>query len=760
MFLSNHIFMSKKIIHKIISYFMFFVGSIPALHSQVSQGGFPYPEQLPGNGILKNFRISTSLQIPFVEMPAFDKDELLREDSLPGNRVGGVRFARKFNVSITPDNAGVSTVLNDGTKVWRVGIRSKEAFSLNILFTEFSLPPKANVFVYSPDRSMILGAFTEKNNRLNGVFPVAPVDGEEIIVEYSEPADVPFKGKLKIGAVNHDYRGLRILPGGGAPVQPCETNATCNDLYSEQRRSACLIIVDGDTYCSGNLVNNTGQDGAPYILSAAHCLFDTRDNLILSKAETSVFFFNYETPYCFSDIQGSMETSMAGATVQASLKQQDMLLLRLNELPPVDYRVYYAGWNASETVSGPAYCFHHPQGNVKKISIEEDAPVAATFTADGLFLSNVHWRVDMWEQGVTEKGSSGSGLFDAGGRIIGNLSGGNPNISCTNRGDDNFYRLNAAWNTSANAGENLISWLDPVGINTLLLDGKEQDENPCLRLSNWLKGERLSQNTSSDGYAAGHNRLGITEFAERFSSPGRGELYGIYFLPQKGLYSEDAPVIAEIYSGNSAPENLLHRQEVKITNTVYQPGNGFTEKNLSYFRQKENYLRFPRPVEVDTSFFIVFKLPQIQISADTFALYHTVDRIAGDSNTAWFKDGNEWKLFSENPLFPHPASLMIDAVVRLSSPSGLNTVERISVREKTEIFPNPTKNELALRFAKDKYPVQFSLCDLSGRILFTENNLHGLSSYLLQTNLFCEKGIFFLHVVYSDRTDTLKFIKL
>jgi len=746
--------MGKKNIHKIILYFALLAGSIPVLYAQISQGGLPFPEQL-GNQNLRSFSASSS-QVPFIEMPSFDKDELLREDLLPGNKTGGIRFAYKFNVSIAPDNAGISTVLDDGTKMWRVGIRSKEAFSLNILFTEYLLPPGARVFVYSPDRNTILGAFTDKNNQPSGVFPVAPVDGDEIIIEYSEPANASFKGKLKIGAVNHDYRGLRLLPGsGGRPLQPCEVNATCNDIHPQQRRSACLIIVDGNLYCSGNLVNNTEQDGTPYVLSAAHCLYDNdRDrNVIPSKAERSVFFFNYETPHCFSGVQGTMETSIAGSTVQAVLKQRDMLLLRLKEEPPVDYCVYYAGWNISETVSGPAYVFHHPQGDLKKISIENHTPLAADFTVGGLFLYNGHWLVSRWEQGVTEAGSSGSGLFDVKNRIIGNLSGGSS--VCTSPVSDYFYRLNVAWDASGNTAENLKPWLDPANVNTLFLDGKESDENPCIRLSNWMEGERLSEKNSLDGYAAGHNKLGITEFAERFSTPERSELYGIYFLPQKGLYSASAPIIAEVYSGNAAPENLLHQQVVRITNTQYLSGS-FTERNLTYFRQKENYLRFPEPVAVDTSFFVVFKLPEMP--ADTFALYHTVDRNTGDLNTAWFKDGTKWKPFYENPLFPRPASLMVSAVVR---PSGSNTTNPLyGAQAKTEIFPNPTKDELTVFFADDKYPVQLRLSDLSGRVLFVGNNLQGLSSYTLQTNLFCEKGIFFLHVIYSDRTDVLKFIKL
>ncbi len=742
--------MNKKNIYKTVLYFALWVGGIAA-YAQVSQGGMPLPEQLTANKL----KSASALSMPFVEMPSFDKNELLREDSLQDRRAGRFRFAHKFNVSIEPDNAGMQTILKDGTKVWRVGIRSKEALSLNILFSEFSLPPGAKVFVYSPDRNMILGAFTEKNHQPGGVLPVAPIDGDEIIVEYSEPANVPFKGKVKIGEVNHDYRGLRGAIPNYNNAAKCQTDATCDENFrSQQRRSACLIVVNGNSYCSGNVVNNTAQDGTPYVLSAAHCLYDSRENVDFTMAEKSVFFFNYETPNCFPGIQGSMEMSVAGSTVQAALKKRDMLLLRLNENPPVDYRVYYAGWSISETASAPAYVFHHPQGDQKKISVGNDAPIAVSSTFGGLFSSNGHWRVRRWEQGVTEPGSSGSGLFDGNDRIIGSLSGGNSD--CDSPYNDDFYRLNAAWDNSEKENEKLKPWLDPINTNTRFLDGKEQDENPCIRLTNRKEGELLTGTASPDGYAAGHNKPGITEFAERFSSPERNRLYGIYFLPQKGYYSASAPVYAEIYSGNAAPENLLHRQEVKMTFDVYERGSGFVPKNLAYFRQKENYLQLTKAIDVDTSFFVVFKLPEVPV--DTFALYYTTNRNAGDLNTAWFKDGAQWKPFSVNPLSPHPASLMVDAVVRPSNSNS--TGQAYDTQVKTEIFPNPTQNELTVRFAKDNHPVQLRLSDLSGRILFVENNLHGRSSYTLHTNSFCESGIFLLHVVYSDRTEVLKFVKL
>lgn len=56
----------------------------------------------------------------------FDLAEQLRLDSLEATGLrNGFRFAYKFVTDYTPENSGVHFTLSDGTKVWRLGIRSK-----------------------------------------------------------------------------------------------------------------------------------------------------------------------------------------------------------------------------------------------------------------------------------------------------------------------------------------------------------------------------------------------------------------------------------------------------------------------------------------------------------------------------------------------------------------------------------------------------------------------------------------------------------
>lgn len=104
----------KKIIY--IATFSMTLGA----QAQISHGGLPLPEELDAGPCLK--RGSQT-----VRMPAFDVEELRREDSLAGNNVRGIRFAYAFDVDYTPENSGVRYHLKDGRDVWRLHIVSEGA---------------------------------------------------------------------------------------------------------------------------------------------------------------------------------------------------------------------------------------------------------------------------------------------------------------------------------------------------------------------------------------------------------------------------------------------------------------------------------------------------------------------------------------------------------------------------------------------------------------------------------------------------------
>ncbi|MDR2475111.1 MAG: lysyl endopeptidase, partial [Bacteroidales bacterium] len=370
------------------------------LSAQQSYGGRPdlFSSDAPG-GML---RVGGSF---FIDMPRFDVEEMLREDSINQTFDSrSLRYAKKFQVNINRTNAGVCYLTANNTTVWRIGIRSRGAYSLNVLFSGFRLPEGAKMFLYNADQSMTLGAFTAKNNRDDGLFPVAPVAGDELIVEYHEPDTAAFTGLFTITEVNHDYinvtgGALKSRPSRPLLTNTCHSDQICRDDLDNEAQAVVLLSINGNIFCTGSLLNNTSQDAAPYLLTSCHCLEGSKP--YEETARTVVVFFNYQSPTCNSDIRGVEEMSMASATLRAADKELDLALLELDSVPPEDFRPYYLGWNIEPTPSYPFMGIHQPNGGVKKVT-QSNYPLT---TIENYNVAGYHflelYKVQAWNEGTT-----------------------------------------------------------------------------------------------------------------------------------------------------------------------------------------------------------------------------------------------------------------------------------------------------------------------------------------------------------------------
>lgn len=511
--------------------FCLLMASIAAF-AQLSEGGRPLAETLDLPAA------------PAMEMPGIDVDALMQEDEVDLSYNLPLRFAYPHNVSLNLENSGSWTELRDG-RVWRLSLRCPDALNINLLYNDFYLPPGATLFLYNKQRTQVLGAFTEKNNKDNGHFATALIHGATVTLEYFEPAAVHGKGRLQITQVSHGYRHLD--GSTNEKSGPCQVNVNCEegDNWQDEKKGVARIVMDGLYLCSGSLVTNTANDCKPLFLTANHCLMGgiKQDAIINPDVSGYVFYWNYEYASCASS--GPLpEQTTSGGTVLANsglmetgmhtLLSSDFALIELDENPRGAYDVYFNGWDATGNQGQTGVGIHHPAGDAKKISTHSTTPAL-----DGYYWA-LYWDPTTNGHSVTEGGSSGSALFREDGTIIGQLFGGG-SVNCDDPANDLglYGRLNYSWTNdddflASDARRRLNVWLDPIGQGSIrkMVGSYDPCEIPKVyfkTISGTVAEENGSVTEDCRSYTDYEYEIGITPFptqpvqVEVFSFGGTAE---------------------------------------------------------------------------------------------------------------------------------------------------------------------------------------------------------------------------------------------
>lgn len=157
-----------------------------------------------------------------------------------------------------------------------------------------------------------------------------------------------------------------------------------------------------------------------------------------------------------------------------------MTLLELDDIPDSSFHVYYAGWDRSGVAPSGVVGIHHPETFEKSISFSTSAPISSPNCLYTNSIGLTHWRV-VWNSGVTEPGSSGSGIWDVTThRIIGTLSGGDS--SCQTPNDPDCYgKFSAAWTGGGGPSSRLRDWLDSGNTGATFVAGRDPNPVPLIR---------------------------------------------------------------------------------------------------------------------------------------------------------------------------------------------------------------------------------------------------------------------------------------
>jgi lysyl endopeptidase len=394
-------------------------------------------------------------------LPAPDLTELKMEDA---KRVGG---PFRYGVAVTAENLRLGAPgfgrwsEEGGDAVWRWEVMSPAAKSMDFHFSRLQLPLGASLKLIGDgkENQRLIEA-----KHLTGVAYSSPyVLGERVRFELRVPKAQQREVELEIASVTHGYRGLFEAFEGGQKSGSCNVDTACpaGDAWRDQIDSVghYTFSQGSSSYvCTGTLLANTSNTTTPYFLTANHCMSTQ------TVVSSIVVYWNYQSATCRTPGSSASGTPLSktiathtqsGATLRATNAASDFTLIELSTGVPSGANPYFSGWDRSGTTPTSAVGIHHPAGHEKRIAVEDQA---LQISAYGGGSGTTHWRVVDWDQGTTEGGSSGSGLWNQNKLLVGQLHGGS--AACGNNLSDYYWLLSVSWTGGGSNSTRLSNWLD------------------------------------------------------------------------------------------------------------------------------------------------------------------------------------------------------------------------------------------------------------------------------------------------------------
>jgi hypothetical protein len=363
--------------------------------------------------------------------------------------------------------------------VWRIALRSDNAIGIRLHFTNFNVG-SGQVWIHdtATPAKQTFGPYTARGRNLDGDFWTEIVFADTVEVEYTPAATSPISGlpPFTISEISHLWRiGSHVAPRSGVAQLERQNN---NDIAMRSRPSpfraipsitpnasrpeaaapnySCLLdaacyadpnsanyhpevadaaegtayVVFGNFQCSGTILN--APNANPLMLTAGHCIATQSD------AKSLVAVFNVVNQSCQTNSTNfSVPTD---AQLNALPQANGLRLLSFADAPFMDQSSRYEIGNDIDYSlilldKFPVWSNLLLSG-YSSYALSLNQQVTGVSAAQGLFLTVAFGTVDprtAWFNGYDvdqsmagriDLGSSGSGMFDGVGHLLGVLSTG------------------------------------------------------------------------------------------------------------------------------------------------------------------------------------------------------------------------------------------------------------------------------------------------------------------------------------------------
>jgi lysyl endopeptidase len=457
--------------------------------------------------------------------------------------------------------------LEGGRQVAAFSITSTDAAAVRAGLMFDSLPAHVSLRFYAPGEGDVFEVSAEEvqetiGRNLNAgeqgdaahTYWSPIVEGATVVVEIELPAGVSARA-LRIAApvVSHLVTSPQrnfAMPSTKAAAS-CNLDVMCYSAWSNESSAVARIaFTDGGSsfLCSGTLlVDLDTATSFPYFLTANHCVSSQ------ASASSLQSYWFYRSSACNSGVRGASQTLVGGATLLYNSTATDTSFLLLNSTPPAG--AVYAGWRvggappAGASVAG----IHHPQGDLQKISMGTvgayascSSTSAETFDCHGAtFGGSTFYEID-WSSGITEPGSSGSGVFlENGHYLMGQLYGGTE--ACGTPGSDFYGRFDVAYN------ERISQYLNGGFSGTIGSSPRPTVPPSTPSFVPALDYSALWWNPAESGWGLSLTQHNATLFAAWFIY-GTGGTSTWVVMPG-GTWTSPTSITGDVYSTSGSPSN-------------------------------------------------------------------------------------------------------------------------------------------------------------------------------------------------------------
>jgi hypothetical protein len=388
---------------------------------------------------------------PLVWLPPIDEATLVAEDEL-AEKGQPMRFSVQRSVDMSVHEGQWVPV--PGGHVWRVDIQSAGAVNTRLHLTGLDLGDGQQLFLSVPGWTQAtagplegLGDFG--NGEAWGRFgPGDTARIEWFVSGDALPEALPFESV----ECSHGYIDVfEFLPVPRLAAQ-CHNDPACYPAWSAVSNATARMSFTsggGSYLCSGQLVATTAADETPYFATANHCISTQ------SEANSLNCLFFYRAGTCNGTATAG--TTVAGSDLVRTYAPSDCTLLMLRGALPAG--VAWVGWQNTNPANGTSSVgIHHPAG------AEQDISFCVKAATEAFCGTGSNWSTVDWTLGITEGGSSGSGLYVESTQLMyGVLTCGES--ACTNlTGQDGYGR----WDVAVNSG----------GFGTFLAAGSDDTQEP------------------------------------------------------------------------------------------------------------------------------------------------------------------------------------------------------------------------------------------------------------------------------------------